>query len=308
MIFFVCLVIATVLWFVNVLGKSFETEVSMPINYVNLPKNKVLINAPPSALQVRIEAHGFTLLRNRLRLSLYPVNFNLKTFISHSEGTPDNSNYQLASSKFLNYISKQIGSEITIIDISPDTLYFEFDQVVEQKKAVRADFQMTFANQFFQYDSLLFLPDSVTIRGPKSVLDTMVFVKTEKRRFKGLNVTTKREVSLALDGQLEAFPKKVLVTIPVSVYSEYNDRVPISVKNLPEDVALITFPGMVQVSCQVAVPFYGNINTSSFIFAVDYNDVLSGKQTLNVELINAPHAIRKLNFSPNEVEYIIQNK
>ncbi len=68
MIFFVCLVIATVLWFVNVLGKSFETEVSMPINYVNLPKNKVLINAPPSALQVRIEAHGFTLLRNRLRL------------------------------------------------------------------------------------------------------------------------------------------------------------------------------------------------------------------------------------------------
>ncbi len=310
LIFISCLLIATVLWFVNVLGKTFETEVSMPIHYVNLPKNKVLLNPPPSSLSVRLEAHGFTLLRNRLKLTFYPINFNLKAFITYAEDNiPGMHNrYPLESNRFLSYVAKQIGPEITVLDLTPDTLFFEFDDIVEMKKPVKADLQLFFAKQFFLYDSIRYHPDSVRVKGPKSILDTLSYVYTSPKRFKKLNQTIKRNIDLVADPQLELNPKRISVTIPVSVYSEYNGKSPISILNLPDSVNVVTFPGNIQVSCQVAVPNYGNIDPASFLFTVDYLQSLTGEPTLKVNLIHAPGFIQNLKFTPNEVEYIIERK
>jgi len=310
LIFLACLLVATVLWLVNALGKNFETEVSMPIHYVNLPKNKVLLNPPPSSLTVRLEAHGFTLLRNRLKLTFYPINFNLKAFITYAEDNIPgvHNRYPLESNHFLSYVAKQIGPEITVLDIRPDTLFFEFDDIVEQKKPVKACLDLNFAKQFFLYNSIRYNPDSVKVKGPKSVLDTLSYVYTSSKRFKKLNQTIKRNVELLADPQIELNPKKISVTIPVSIYSEYSGKSPISILNLPDSVNLVTFPGNIQVSCQVAVPNYGNIDPASFLFTVDYLQSLTGEPTLKVNLLHAPGFIQNLNYFPNEVEYIIERK
>lgn len=310
LIFLVCLLVASVLWLVNALGKNFETEVKMPIHYVNLPGNKVLLNPPPPMLTVRIEAHGFSLLRNRLKLSFYPINFNLKAFITYAEDNLHgiHNRYPLESKRFISYISKQIGPEISILEISPDTLFFEFDDVIDQKKPVKANLQLGFSEQFFLFDSLRYTPDSVRVKGPKSILDTLSVIGTKNRRIKNLNTTVKKSLELEVDPQLEVYPKRIDVVIPVSAYSEYTGKFPISVTNLPDSLNLITFPGSVQVSCLVAVPNYGNISASSFLFFVDYQELVSGKSALTVNPVHSPSFIQNLKFSPHEVEYIIERK
>jgi YbbR domain-containing protein len=308
LIFLASLVIASVLWLVNVMGKTFETEVSMPINYTNLPQEVVMVNQPTEALQVRIEAHGFTLLRNRLRLSFYPINFNMKAFLTHIDGARPGVRHHLPSNRFHGYIAKQIGSEISIVSIFPDTLYFEFDKVVEKKKPVKGDFELTFAKQYFLYDSIKFEPDSIMVRGPQKMLDTLSFVKTEKRKYKNLNANQKRKVKLAENEQLKFDRKTVEAYIPVSIFSEYTANVPINVINIPDSLSMVTFPGSVKVTCQVAVPDYGNINPSNFLFVVDYEQLLAGVATLSVNHVHAPFYVRKLSFTPHEVEYIIERK
>ena len=53
----VCLIIATVLWFLNTLNKEYTTELTYPIRYTDLPKGKLLVSEPPKNMTLEIRAH-----------------------------------------------------------------------------------------------------------------------------------------------------------------------------------------------------------------------------------------------------------
>ena len=71
-VFLVCLIIATSLWFLNALGKEYTSEVSYPVKYINPPANQFLADNTPVKLDLKIYGQGFTLLRFKL-LSFSPI-------------------------------------------------------------------------------------------------------------------------------------------------------------------------------------------------------------------------------------------
>ncbi|HKK82288.1 MAG TPA: hypothetical protein VJ909_08565, partial [Prolixibacteraceae bacterium] len=103
--FLISLLLATVLWFANALGKKYETNVSMPIQYTGLPTNKALIKTPPSSISVKMEAYGYTLLRHKFNLTINPINFNFSAFTNKTllEGTH---NLSIATNQYIPQISK----------------------------------------------------------------------------------------------------------------------------------------------------------------------------------------------------------
>jgi hypothetical protein len=307
-IFLVCLLISSVLWLVNSMGRSYETIIDMPIEYTNLPKNKVLVSSPPEKIQVRVEAEGFAILRTRMQFAVDPVKFDVKVFTNDMMSISGASEYHLVTSHYMRQILRQMNSRINIIDMLPDTLVFKFDQIVEEKKPIRANFDLTFANQFFLSDSIRFFPDSVLAKGPKSVLDSIHYINTKQEVFKKLNTDIEKSVSLVAPKNVELTPERVSTKISVSVFSEYIQTIPISVMNVPKGATLVTFPGNISVSCQIALSQYSSLHSSNFIIGVDYNDIRDGKNTLPVKVVHAPGNIRLLTFSPTEVEYVIENK
>jgi hypothetical protein len=72
-VFLGCLAISTFLWFLNALSKDYETTLIYPVKYVNLPDKRFLANDPPSNLELTIQAHGFTLLKNKVNMKLEPI-------------------------------------------------------------------------------------------------------------------------------------------------------------------------------------------------------------------------------------------
>ncbi len=309
LIFMVCLAIATVLWFVNALGDSYQTTVSMPIQYTNLPKEKVLVSAPPKKIQVKLEAHGFTLLRHKLKLSIKPLNFNVKDFTDGMMDKTVAENFKIVSNRYLPQLSRQVSSEISILGIKPDTLYFKFDRIVSKKLPVSSNFEITFENQYFQYDSIRYTPDSVTVTGPRSIVEKIESIPVKHQRFKKLDATYRRSMVFEDIDQIQIEPRRVNVEIPISQYSEYLTDIPIQTYNVPDSIKMITFPVTVKVSCRVAVHMYQNLNENSFLFYVDYNDLKEeSNYKLPVKLLNAPGHVKMLNYTPKEVEFIIEEK
>ena len=307
LIFMVCLAIATVLWFVNALGKTYETTVSMPIQYTNLPKEKVLVSAPPKKIEVQLKAHGFTLLRHKLRLTINPLNFNVKSFTDGMMDKTNAENFKIVSNRYLSQLSRQVSSEISVLGIQPDTLYFKFDRIIERKLPVASNFEISFENQYFQYDSIRFTPDSVMVKGPRSIVEKLENVPVKHQRFKELDATYKRSMVFEDIDQVEVEPRRVNVEIPVSQYSEYLAFINIQQLNVPDSLRLVTFPVKTQVSCRVAVHLYQNLSESNFFVYVDYND-LKMNSKLPVRLMNAPGHVKMLNYQPREVEFIIEKK
>jgi len=132
-IFLICLLISSTLWFVKALEKRYETTVSIPIQYINLPDYKTLINKPPSRLIVKLKAQGFILLRHKLGLSITTINFDVKKLVINTLEKKYPSDFFVLSDQGISQISNQVDPEITILDISPDTLYFHFDKLPERK-------------------------------------------------------------------------------------------------------------------------------------------------------------------------------
>ena len=309
LIFLICLAIATVLWFVTALGKTYETTVSMPIQYTNLPKEKVLVSAPPKKIQVQLKAHGFTLLRHKLRLTINPLNFNVKSFTDGMMDKTKAENFKIVSNRYLSQLSRQVSSEISVLGIKPDTLYFKFDRIIERMLPVASNFEITFENQYFQYDSIRFTPDSVLVRGPRSIVEKMNSVPVKHQRFKKLDATYRRSMLFEDIEQIEIEPRRVNVEIPVSQYSEYVADIPIQRLNVPDSLKMVTFPVNAQISCRVAVHLYQNLSESNFSVFVDYNDLLKDSNSkLPVKLLSAPGHVKMLNYSPQEVEFIIEKK
>lgn len=68
-----CVVIASVLWFLRALENRYDTEITHPVEYVNLPENYVLLQPLPRKLTLEVEGLGFSILRHNWDFSKDPL-------------------------------------------------------------------------------------------------------------------------------------------------------------------------------------------------------------------------------------------
>jgi len=56
--FFIFTIIATILWFMQIYNKEFETTVYLPIKYTDIPDSIVIQNTLPDRMQIKIRDYG----------------------------------------------------------------------------------------------------------------------------------------------------------------------------------------------------------------------------------------------------------
>jgi len=224
-------VLATVFWFLNALSKEYTTTVSYPVNYVNFPKEKVLTNKLPSHLTLRVNAFGFDLLRYKLSTSFLPISFDVNSFTDSRMEKSKNSRFVLPTRRIKNRISRQLSSEITLLDIAPDSLVFQFSNVVHKKVPVKAQLELSFEKQFMLGDTIRLEPDSITISGASVIVDTVDQIHTRRMKFSDLSKTVKRNISLERVEGLEYSNKRVVINILVEQFTEAEKNVAIIVEN-----------------------------------------------------------------------------
>ena len=140
------------------------------------------------------------------------------------------------------------------------------------------------------------------------IVDTLDHVTTKKQRFKKLNASVKRNVVIEDIDQLEIDPRRVVVNIPVSQYTEYSEKIPVTEFNVPDSIRLVTLPGKIDITCLVALTEYKSLSPSSFLIGVDYNQLTEDKNALPVKIFNYPGHVKNLKFSPSEVKFILERK
>lgn len=307
-IFMICLFIAASLWFINAMEKQYENYVMIPVQFTNFPKNKNLISTPPSKLRAKIKARGFTLLRYKINASIYPVNFNIKSFTNSKFDNQIQGDLIILPDEYIYQITDQLDADISILDLYPDTIRFSFDNVIGKKVKVASNITTEFDNQYFMSDSIKFTPQSVTVTGPSSVLDTLKYIYTEDIKTGRLNSSFKKNISLKIYEDLDVTPEKVQVEIPVSQYTEYIEKVSVTKLNVPDSVNIVTFPGKVELNCIIALNQFKNISPSDFQISIDYNDIKPDSRQIPVKILKTPPNVRIIKYQPSSVEFIIERK
>lgn len=305
-IYLICVGIASVLWLLNALEKEYTVELSFPVSYTNLPKNKILINDPPNHFTLDVQSYGFTLLRYKLSVAFSPLVFNINDYGGKIMADSSRSNYAFSSRQFRSKIANQLSNELNITGIHPDTIYFKFDQIVTQSKKVVPDVNLQLKKQHFLYDKIKVKPDSVRVHGPKSILDTLKAVETIAQKYKALDQLTQRNVSLKTIKKVDFSPKRVVVQIPVEEYTEKELSVPISIDGMPDSVKVNLFPSEVKLSFLVGLSRFGEISPKDFHASVSYENIKNKDDYLPVTLTMMPPNLKSTSYLPLRIEYLIE--
>jgi hypothetical protein len=312
--FLIFVFISSAFWLYRALDDVYTTTIQYPVNYINLPKNKVLAGNPPQVISIKVKGYGYTLLSNMIKPPILDLNVNDFSLFSQ---TNDSLNVYFISRYSYDWFKEEINgknhSPVQIVGIEPDTVKFSFSRSYAKKVPVKLVFntqKQIFARQHMLNGKIRIEPDSIMVAGSANGIDTMHYVYSEIIDVSDLKDTIIKKVDLVENRLMKYSTTKVKYTIPVDRFTESDLEVPVSVRNIPDSISMKVFPRTVKVTYMVTLTMYNSVSESDFNPYIDYKEVNGNNEDanpkLNVYLDSVPGYTYSVSWYPQSVEYLIE--
>ena len=306
-IFTFFLLLAFVFWYLNSLEKDVEYNIKYPVRYINLPSERVLSEDLPTRLDLYLKGPGYSILKLKISGNRAPVILDVSAINYRRVPGSRTLSYYVVTSGLIPKLKNQLRAECDITTIKPDTLFFSFDKIISKQVTVIPRVDVITQKQYFVKGNILVEPDTITITGPKRILDTINTVSTRFRKLKGVNETLTRNIPLAASKEYSVSSKKVMLTIPVEQFTEAEFKVPVKILNRPDSINIKIFPDAVTVKCLVAVSDYKKIVEMPLEVVLDLSKAdLNSSDKIPVGFRNIPSFVSSLRASPAKVDFLIE--
>lgn len=301
LVFLLFLGISTALWALQALRKNYEMTVEMPIAYTNLPGDYIITNDLPSHLRLSLEGRGSDLVRYRYGRGLAPLKIDMEEVVKGRRN--------VATNTYLPQIQKQVKSDIAIKRISPDSILYELEKQKKKTIPIVLDAEIELEQQYTFSDSLRISPSHITAYGPLKELNKLDTIHTELLTINNVKDTLVTQIDLKKVRNVRFSDTTITVKIMSEKFTEKNIQLPISIKNVPENITLRIFPSATTLSYQIGLSSYEKVDASSFSLYVDFKEAKrNGKDKLKIKFgKKAPKAFN-VKLKPEAIDYIIEEK
>ena len=308
LIFLVFLFLSMCFWILNALQKdNYTTEVKYPVRFSNSGNTELVNGKLKRELTLKIKGGGFAILKYRLNNQFLAESIDLSNLqrvsINGKRGAI------LSTKDYYKHIENKLVNGMELVGITPDTLFIPLMKKVFKRLPVHVDATVSFERQCQYSGAIGVMPDSITVSGPESVLDTLSSISTPELVCEELDDTLVRNVVLADYDLLEFETNRVVVTIPVEPFTEAFAMVPVRALNLPDSLVLKSFPSEVKVSYHIGLS-RKLFSPTDFSMIVDFEsiDIQNPPSRLKVKLNDRPKHIHNMSYSPLFVEYLLEKK
>ncbi|MBR3709410.1 MAG: hypothetical protein IKM99_00430 [Bacteroidales bacterium] len=300
--FLVFLLISTALWFLIKLTKDYSSQTVFTVTYSGVPVNK-WVSTPEQQVKCSFVADGFATLRHNLvrehkrvvELSLVEVPYRLEGGVT----------YSYSSQYVAERIADWLGIPSSNITMNEDKQFFNMEDLQSKEVAVLVPLDVKTQRQFSVYGAPKVTPATVTVFGPKNLLDTMTAVYTEPLHAVDANENIMRTMKIDYyGGAVRAEVESAQVLVEVEQYTEIDIEVPVKTT---DSLTLRFFPETMKVKCMVPIKDYANISGASFRVLVDTAQLHQRLPLLDIRLDQVPEHVHVLKTEPKQVEYLIVN-
>lgn len=296
--FFFC--VAGGFWLLQTLNNDYESEFTLPLRLKGVPNHVVLTSELPSEVHVRVRDKGTVLFNYMVAKSFYPVTLDFADYPS------SNHRVRLLASQVERKVMAQMNASTQLISIKPDTLEYIYCTGEAKRVPVRLQGHVSAGRQYYLSDTL-FQPDSVLVYAPRQQLDTLHEAYTRPIAWSDITDTLRRMVPLATMRGVKFVPSSVELMLPVDVYTEKSVEVPLVGVNFPAGKELRAFPSTIQITFQVGMSRFRQINAEDFHLTVSYEELLRlGNEKYTIRLKNIPEGASHVRFQPSQVDFLIE--
>ncbi len=309
-LFLIFLVISSILWLMNALSKDYITDVECPVEFYNIPDNYVFIGEYPQSVKLQVSGRGFSLLKYSLGSIALPFNIDLQSYFSGYEDDSQSIQFQYYLNSKKEQITRFLNDEVSVLDITPGTIELKFDRLHQKMVKLVPQTNLKWAPQYRQKGKMVTSPDSVLVKGPKSIIDTLTRVRTTVIKDENIKESKTYETQLVKPEQCKLSANKASVRLSTSQFTENTVKIPIRIINKPDSVNLTIFPNSVNVTYLVSFDNFTRIKPEDFQAAIDYMDIKkqSTPQELRVNLLFVPEETQLVRYWPEKARFIISEK
>ena len=300
--FILFFLLSIVFWFMTKLSKEYDGTIKFPVTYTNLPDNKLLQENPLNFIEIHVNTSGFKLISAKIspkKLEIDASNIYYKSLTDY---------YLLVSQQKL-AIQKQMITGIEIDHFIKDSIAFNLGLLKVKKIPVNLFSDITFAEGYEFKEGININPDSITIKGPESILDTIAYVSTTLFQKKLLNSSIKEIVNIqnfSSDSNIRFQQDKIEISAIVEEFTEGEVEVPLTLLNLPNNKSINTFPKLVKITYKVALSNFNKVSSSTFLIECDYNmSKINNLPYLIPKLVESSSLVRNIRISPLKIDFII---
>ena len=301
-IFLFFLVISGTFWLLMALNETYEREVEVPVQLVDIPKNVVLTSDTTSYVRITVRDKGFSLLAYLYGNKIHTVKVNFKNYAKKTgEGT-------ISSAELQKLMYQQLFSSSHIVSMKPDKYEFFYNYGLKKNVPIKLLGKIV-PGQSYYLSKISFSPDSVEIYASREVLDSIEYVNTARLNISNLTDTVIRKVPLQKVKGVKYVPDEVEISVCPDMLTEEKFDVPIVAVNMPEGKILRTFPSKVTVTFTVGASLFRTIHPDGFRVVADYNEVVANpSDKCNIYLRSIPHGVRNARISVDQVDYLIEEQ
>lgn len=298
--FLICLSIASLLWLVHALNRNYTYTIQVPVKFLNLPSNKLIVGELPEKLDVDIKASGLKLVFISLKKSINEViiDFNLLKNNAKSQA------YSIRNSSF--NLRNSINFDVEIIKIRPDTLFFSTNKGNSKLLPVKANLKVNCLSGYSVISKPTITPAYVTVTGDSIALQKMDTVYTYFLNLKDVHQNFTSPVQLKKPfTSINYNVKDVQLSFNVDKLIESSIKVPVQVMNKTGNETIKLLPNLVTIKYLVAMKDYENINENSFKAVVNFEHIKEKQKNLQIEIIRTPSDVKIIKTFPSTISYLI---
>ncbi len=232
-IFIPFLVIASVLWYISRLSHEYTTTIDVKVEIIPDFAAEVWIEQESLSFEATVKGDGREIILNQLalngKISVLASELMFTRIASTSLYTVDASSMQKAI--------QNRSSGLSFIDLH-DIPQVRISPLETRVLPIKSNIDLQCAPQYMILGDLMLSVDSIELKAPLIVLDTLDRIQTKSIQLEGLNSSVSGIAQLILPDYTIANIQNVQYRATVTGYTEIEMVLPVEVKNMPGGMTL----------------------------------------------------------------------
>lgn len=301
-VFVLFLLSAFLILLFNKLSKEYTNTLTFNIKKINVPDEDVILNDSLS-LDVTLKTHGFKWLKYYFSKPEIRVDFNKDVYKKDSLFIWHKTSAYVQNTQF--------SSQVKVLNISPDTLFFQFDENMVKKVPIVLQSDIKFSPGYDRASAFNLKPDSITVIGPEVKVSKIHHIETESLALKEVRTDVLKTVKLKLPQQnqkhkdLKFSAVQTVLNAKVDKFTEGILKIPVQLINVPENVTLKYFPKEVNVTYYVSLSDFNAITAKDFKVVCDFSKTVNNQYFLVPEVAEYPKKVKNVKINQKRIEFII---
>ena len=285
-------------WLSSKMSETHTASVEIQFDFSDQTFEFHRINNEIQVTDFIVSGTGFRLLSARL---ITPT-----VFLSMSDALIDGDGIYFTQQDLISAVESQFRNVYRVNQLSLKRLDAPFIQSASKRVPVRLVQDLVPADGYAWSSELQIVPDSLTVFGLPSQVDTLMYALLDSPKNKKFNTSFDQKLELITDLQsnFKWSQTKVYVTQNISRYTQVELRLPIEVIDSDEKIDVSLIPAFVLVNLSVPIERVRQIEPSQFVLVCRLpSDTTTEYLEVNFEKI--PEGIMVKDIIPKQVRYFL---